>query len=165
MTQPTKPRSLPTSLKKTTSSRAYKMMRASFLGLATSLLVLLHPQSVVASPSVNVALRASFDAAPYLVELLYVCLKQPFRGTAQLTYSSMQRNSRPRKCYSILPPPRPHRLRLLRRCNQRQRPLRIFSSGPYTRQPSRKQGKPRLIQIRTRNPFRRPANSGALSIL
>uniref|UniRef100_A0A093V9S4 UDP-glucose:glycoprotein glucosyltransferase n=1 Tax=Talaromyces marneffei PM1 TaxID=1077442 RepID=A0A093V9S4_TALMA len=46
------------------------MMRASLLGLATSLLVLLQPQSVVASPSVNVALRASFDAGPYLVELL-----------------------------------------------------------------------------------------------
>ncbi|PCH03602.1 UDP-glucose:Glycoprotein Glucosyltransferase [Penicillium occitanis (nom. inval.)] len=46
------------------------MMRAPLLGLATSLLVLLQPQSVVASPSVNVALRASFDAAPYLVELL-----------------------------------------------------------------------------------------------
>lgn len=29
-------------------------------------------ESVQAAPSVNVALRASFDAAPYLVELLYV---------------------------------------------------------------------------------------------
>ncbi|EED20197.1 UDP-glucose:glycoprotein glucosyltransferase, putative [Talaromyces stipitatus ATCC 10500] len=47
------------------------MMRASLFALATSLLVLLQqPQSVVASPDVNVALRASFDAGPYLVELL-----------------------------------------------------------------------------------------------
>jgi hypothetical protein len=30
------------------------------------------PASVSASPTVNVGLKASFDRAPYLVELLYV---------------------------------------------------------------------------------------------
>jgi hypothetical protein len=34
--------------------------------------LLFHVESAQAAPSVNVALRASFDAAPYLVELLYV---------------------------------------------------------------------------------------------
>lgn len=37
----------------------------------------LHTKSALAAPSVNVALRASFDAAPYLVELLYVQVEIP----------------------------------------------------------------------------------------
>lgn len=40
--------------------------------LAAGLLLLLRlPYGAIASPSVNVALQASFDAGPYLVELLY----------------------------------------------------------------------------------------------
>jgi UDP-glucose:glycoprotein glucosyltransferase len=43
-------------------------------GLAGALLVTtyLHALRAAASPSINVALKTSFDSAPYLLELLYV---------------------------------------------------------------------------------------------
>ncbi|OKL60766.1 hypothetical protein UA08_04275 [Talaromyces atroroseus] len=48
-----------------------RMRQFSSLGLVSGLLLLLQPpRCVAASPSVNVALQASFDAGPYLVELL-----------------------------------------------------------------------------------------------
>ena len=63
-------------------------------------------QYAFAGPTVNVALQASFNAPPYILELLLVNLKirkQLCMGGLTL----LQGNSGRRKLYSIFPNPRP----------------------------------------------------------
>jgi hypothetical protein len=47
-------------------TKTMKIATSSFVAV----LLLLNPYGVAAGPSVNVALQASFDAGPYLLELL-----------------------------------------------------------------------------------------------
>ena len=82
-----------------------------------TVLILLVRQGATATPSINVALQASFPAPPYLLELLYV-LKFAFQ-TPLLPANSLQRNSCRGEFDVLLSSTRPDRRRPI--CGLQQR--------------------------------------------
>ena len=65
-------------------------------------------QYAYAGPTVNVALQASFNAPPYILELLLVTLNIQIQPLSEKS-DVLQRNSRRRKRNCLFSPSRPNR--------------------------------------------------------
>jgi hypothetical protein len=138
-------------------------MRALRSPLSAKALLLLSASRFIgalAGPSINVALRASFDSAPYLVELLYVeSLCDSYAANPP------QRNCSRRELHRILSPPRSRSGRLLRQSENVSRTLLLIRRSASVRRSYYRSRDTLVFPIRAFGQVSGPTDRGALPIL
>ena len=119
------------------------------------------PLGVLAGPTVNVALRASFHSAPYLVELLYVSMN----CSCVLSTDRYQGDRCRRERNRIFPPPRPDSRWPFRHRKDGRRAFHIFCAASSVGWTHHRPRNAFVVSIRPLGAFGSPEDRSTLPIL